>query len=219
MDSGDITAIMRRVREFDPTPGMRIVMAEEALLEARAHTRVAPLGDDCAPWELVPPTWYANASYTRCPIGAEPDEVIFTGGGSEANNQALKGVVFAKLHGIFGRWAKGAHIITSAVEHPATLQPCAFLKRLGCRVTVLPVDRHGLVDPEAVRKAFRVAKAQKPGPTHLELPEDVMEAPLDAVPLPVRHDIRRPMPSEAELERAAEPVSDTHMTLPTIYSV
>jgi acetolactate synthase-1/2/3 large subunit len=58
--------------------------------------------------------------------------------------------------------------------------------------------------PEAVRKAFRVARAQKPGPTHLELPEDVMEAPLDAVPLPVRHDIRRPMPSPAELEHAAE---------------
>jgi acetolactate synthase-1/2/3 large subunit len=57
--------------------------------------------------------------------------------------------------------------------------------------------------PEAVRKAFRVARAQKPGPTHLELPEDVMEAPLDAVPLPVRHDIRRPMPSQAELEGAA----------------
>src|SRR3979411_3268405 len=58
--------------------------------------------------------------------------------------------------------------------------------------------------PEAVRKASRVARAQKPGPTHLELPEDVMEAPLDAAPLPVRHDIRRPMPSAAELQRAAE---------------
>src|SRR5256714_12482668 len=58
--------------------------------------------------------------------------------------------------------------------------------------------------PEAVRKAFRVARAQKPGPTHLELPEDVMEAPLEAEPLPVRHDIRRPMPSPAELEHAAE---------------
>jgi acetolactate synthase I/II/III large subunit len=62
--------------------------------------------------------------------------------------------------------------------------------------------------PEAVRKAFRVAKAQKPGPTHLELPEDVMEAPLDAAPLPVRHDIRRPRPSEAELEHAAELIRD-----------
>jgi cysteine desulfurase len=87
-------------------------------------------------------------------LGCQADEIVFTGGGSEASNQALKGAVFAKLHGIFGRRAKGAHIITSAVEHPATLQPCAFLKRLGCRVTIVPVDRHGCVDPEAVRKAL-----------------------------------------------------------------
>jgi cysteine desulfurase len=87
-------------------------------------------------------------------LGASPEEIVFTGGGSEASNQALKGVVFAKLRGIFGRWARGAHIITSAIEHPATLQPCEFLKRLGCKVTILPVDRHGLVDPEAVRKAL-----------------------------------------------------------------
>jgi acetolactate synthase-1/2/3 large subunit len=58
--------------------------------------------------------------------------------------------------------------------------------------------------PEAVHKAFKVAQAQKPGPTHLELPEDVMEAPLDAQPLPVRVGIRRPQPSEEELEQAAE---------------
>src|SRR5438105_995672 len=60
-------------------------------------------------------------------LGARPDEVVFTGGGTEASNHALKGVVFAKLRGLFGRWAKEAHIITSAVEHPATLQPCEFL--------------------------------------------------------------------------------------------
>jgi cysteine desulfurase len=87
-------------------------------------------------------------------IGAEADEIVFTGGGSEASNLALKGVVFAKLRGIFGRWARDAHIVTSAIEHPATLQPCEFLKRLGCRVTILPVDRHGLVDPAAVKKAL-----------------------------------------------------------------
>ena len=87
-------------------------------------------------------------------LGAQPDEIVFTGGGSEASNHALKGVVFAKLRGIFGRWARDAHIITSAVEHPATLQPCEFLRRLGCRVTILPVDRHGCVDPESVRKAL-----------------------------------------------------------------
>lgn len=87
-------------------------------------------------------------------LNAQPDEIVFTGGGSEASNHALKGVVFAKLHGIFGRWARPAHIITSAVEHPATLQPCAFLKRLGCRITIVPVDRYGQVDPDAVRKAL-----------------------------------------------------------------
>src|SRR5262245_36289697 len=87
-------------------------------------------------------------------LGAQPGEIVFTGGGSEASNHALKGAVFGKLHGIFGRWARDAHIITSAVEHPATLQPCEFLRRLGCRVTVVPVDRHGLVDPADVRKAL-----------------------------------------------------------------
>jgi acetolactate synthase I/II/III large subunit len=57
--------------------------------------------------------------------------------------------------------------------------------------------------PEAVRKAFKVAQAQKPGPTHLELPEDVMGAPLDAEPLNVRSGFRRPEPSATELELAA----------------
>ena len=87
-------------------------------------------------------------------LGARPEEVVFTSGGSEASNLAIKGAVFAKLRGVFGRWAKDAHVIISAIEHPATVQPCDFLKRLGCRVTVVGVDRHGLVDPEAVAKAI-----------------------------------------------------------------
>ncbi|HVL94487.1 MAG TPA: acetolactate synthase large subunit [Solirubrobacteraceae bacterium] len=58
--------------------------------------------------------------------------------------------------------------------------------------------------PEAVRKAFKVAQGQKPGPTHIELPEDVMEAPVDAAPLPVSDARRRPEPSAGELEEAAE---------------
>src|SRR5206468_4065936 len=49
------------------------------------------------------------------------------------------------------------HLITTAVEHPATLKPCDFLKRLGCKVTVLPVDKFGLVDPDAVKKALTSA--------------------------------------------------------------
>jgi acetolactate synthase I/II/III large subunit len=60
-----------------------------------------------------------------------------------------------------------------------------------------------VIIPEAVRKAFKVAQAQKPGPTHLELPEDVMAAPLDAQPLNVRSGFRRPEPSATELELAA----------------
>src|SRR3712207_455893 len=57
--------------------------------------------------------------------------------------------------------------------------------------------------PEVVRKAFKVAQAQKPGPTHLELPEDVMAEELDASPLPVPGWVRRPKPSREELRRAA----------------
>ncbi|MGH7227446.1 MAG: cysteine desulfurase family protein, partial [Gemmataceae bacterium] len=88
-------------------------------------------------------------------LAAQPEEIVFTGGGTEASNHALKGAVFAKLRGFFGRWARGAHLIISAVEHPATTQPCEFLKRLGCRVTVVPVDGQGLVDPDAVRRAMQ----------------------------------------------------------------
>jgi cysteine desulfurase len=88
-------------------------------------------------------------------LGARPDEIVFTSGGSEANNHALKGAVLVRLRGLLGRWwPREGHIITSAIEHPATLQPCEFLRRLGCRVTVLPVDRYGLVDPDAVRRAI-----------------------------------------------------------------
>lgn len=87
-------------------------------------------------------------------LGAEPEEIIFTSGGTEASNHAIKGVIFATLGGIFGRWAKESHIITSAVEHPATLQPCDFMRRLGCKITILPVDHYGLVDPDEVRKAI-----------------------------------------------------------------
>jgi cysteine desulfurase len=92
-------------------------------------------------------------------IGAEPDEVVFTGGGSEASNQAIKGTCLQRPRGLFARLFGGSspdstHVITTAVEHPATLQPVEFLRRLGCRVTVLPVDRFGLIDPDDVRRAI-----------------------------------------------------------------
>jgi len=80
-------------------------------------------------------------------LGCAPDEVVFTSGGSEANNLALKGAFFAIRE-------RGDHIITTAVEHPAILEPLRFLERLGARVTVIPVDRTGRIDPDDVRRAI-----------------------------------------------------------------
>jgi cysteine desulfurase len=88
-------------------------------------------------------------------IGAQTDEIVFTGGGTEASNLAIKGVFFAAYQGVFGHlFHKEVHVITTAVEHPATRQPLEFLKRLGCRVTVLDVDRFGRVNPADVRNAI-----------------------------------------------------------------
>jgi cysteine desulfurase len=85
-------------------------------------------------------------------LGAEPDAVVFTSGGTEASNHAIKGVAFAAL-------AKSApadvHVVTSTIEHPATVEPCAFLERLGCRITRVPVDCEGLVDLDALARALR----------------------------------------------------------------
>jgi cysteine desulfurase len=80
-------------------------------------------------------------------LGCAPEEVVFTSGGSEANNLALKGVFFA-------RRGRPFHIITTQIEHPSILGPCAFLKREGARVTHLPVDGTGLVDPDELRRAM-----------------------------------------------------------------
>jgi cysteine desulfurase len=85
-------------------------------------------------------------------LAAQPDEVVFTGGGSEASNLAIKGVVFKALE---KSAAADVHVVTSTVEHPATLEPCAFLERLGVRVTRLPVDHAGLVDLDALSAALR----------------------------------------------------------------
>ncbi|WP_255606513.1 cysteine desulfurase family protein [Nitratireductor rhodophyticola] len=80
-------------------------------------------------------------------LACETDEIVFTSGGSEANNLAIKGTYFALSD-------KGNHIITTAIEHPAVLAPCRFLERLGATVTYLPVDRTGRVAPEDVRRAI-----------------------------------------------------------------
>jgi cysteine desulfurase len=75
-----------------------------------------------------------------------PEEIVFTSGGTESDNLAIKGVAHARATG---------HIVTSAVEHHAVLRTCQALERSGYAVTYLPVDATGLVDPDAVRRAIR----------------------------------------------------------------
>ena len=80
-------------------------------------------------------------------ISAEPEEIVFTSGGTESDNFALEGVAFANEK-------RGNHIITSSVEHHAVLETCKFLEKRGYYVTRLPVDGCGMVDPDAVKKAI-----------------------------------------------------------------
>lgn len=81
-------------------------------------------------------------------IGANPKEIVFTSGATEANNQAIKGAWNAPSRG-------GGHIITSAIEHDAVLRTVRYLKTQGADVTIVPVDEFGIVDPDDVAKALR----------------------------------------------------------------
>ncbi len=80
-------------------------------------------------------------------IGARSEEIIFTSGGTEADNFALKGIAYANEN-------KGNHIITTSIEHHAVTEVCKFLERRGFRITYLPVDEYGLVAPQDVKKAI-----------------------------------------------------------------
>lgn len=81
-------------------------------------------------------------------IGAEPREIVFTSGGSESDNMAVKGTAMA-LQG------KGRHIITTEIEHQAVLKSCSWLEKQGFEVTYIQPDREGRIDPENVRAAIR----------------------------------------------------------------
>ena len=81
-------------------------------------------------------------------LGAESGEIIFTGGGSESDNLAVKGTAFALER-------KGNHIVTTAIEHPAVLNSCRWLEKHGFEVTYVMPDSEGLIDPERIRKALR----------------------------------------------------------------
>jgi len=80
-------------------------------------------------------------------IGARSSELVFTSGGTEADNFAIMGVAYANE-------GKGNHIVTTLIEHAAVINTCKFLERRGFSVTYLPVDKYGLVDPDNVKKAI-----------------------------------------------------------------
>jgi len=80
-------------------------------------------------------------------VNADPKEIFFTGGGTESDNLAIQGTAF-KLK------EKGNHIITSVIEHPAVLRTCEHLEKYGFRVTYLPVDKYGIVNPDDLKKSM-----------------------------------------------------------------
>jgi cysteine desulfurase len=80
-------------------------------------------------------------------LGCHDDEIIFTSGGSESNNLALKGLFFSSS-------GRGKHIVTSQVEHPSVTDPCEYLRKFGAEISYVSVDSKGRVDPEDVRKAI-----------------------------------------------------------------
>src|SRR4051794_39842963 len=97
--------------------------------------------------------WSAEASVelarevVAAAIGAwSPKEIVFTSGATESNNLALRGVMEAA--------PSGSHIVTTAIEHHAVLDPCRHLERLGYEVTVVPVEPNGVVDPTRVAAAI-----------------------------------------------------------------
>ncbi len=81
-------------------------------------------------------------------IGADPEEIIFTGCGTESNNLAVKGIALAAQ-------SKGKHVVVSAIEHFSVLHAARTLEKWGFEVTEVPVDKYGVVDPEAVRRSIR----------------------------------------------------------------
>lgn len=80
-------------------------------------------------------------------LGCQPSEIVFTSGGSESNNTALKGMWFSRRD-------RGAHFVTTRIEHPAVLEPCRWLDSVGARVTYVEVDSTGQVDPADIRRAI-----------------------------------------------------------------
>lgn len=135
----------------------------EVYLDFNASTPIAPevveamrpyLSQHCGNpssrhWAGAPARQAVEAARSRVAglLGCSPEEIVFTSGGTESNNHAIKGA-------FFGLRERGNHIITTKIEHPATIQPCRFLEEFSAEVTYLPVDGTGMVDPDDVRSAI-----------------------------------------------------------------
>ncbi len=81
-------------------------------------------------------------------LGCQPHEIVFTSGGTESNNMAIKGAAYAGRN-------KGRHIITSLIEHPAVLEVCRFLEQDGYEISYMPVNEYGIVDPASIEASLR----------------------------------------------------------------
>ena len=139
-------------------------MGNPVYLDYNATTPIAPeVADEMLPYIRThfgnPSSSYALGEITNAAvekarvqvaelIGALPEEIIFTSGGTESNNHAIRGIALANQE-------KGKHIITSAIEHPAVTEVCNYLASLGWEITYLPVDSYGVVNASDVEKAVR----------------------------------------------------------------
>jgi len=81
-------------------------------------------------------------------LNCSPASLLFTSGGTEANNHAIRGYAFAHQK-------KGNHLVTTSIEHPAVLNVCHYLEKFGFEITIVPVDQFGMVDPKSIEKAIR----------------------------------------------------------------
>ncbi len=120
------------------------------VVDAMKHAMTGAFGNPSSPhWAGAPAREIVERSRRQVAelLGCSPEEIVFTSGGSESNNFALKGMVFARAH-------EGAHIITTQVEHPAIIAPCRFLEQHGAKVTFLPVDGTGRIDPDDLGRAI-----------------------------------------------------------------
>ena len=124
---------------------------DRTVLEAMMPYLTEQFGDPASPSHAW--GWAAEEAVDRARdqvaalIGAQPEEIVFTSGATESDNLAIKGIARAYKD-------QGEHLITQQTEHRAVLDSCRTLEREGFRVTYLPVDRYGLVDPEQLRAAI-----------------------------------------------------------------